>query len=97
MVERSRRSVGATIAAARSALEDGVAASLSGGTHHAFPDHGEGFCVFNDVAVAIRILQREGRVGRVLVLDGDVHQGNGTAAVFRGPFAMTSNRRFAPD
>lgn len=83
LVERSRRSVGATIAAARSALEDGVAASLSGGTHHAFPDHGEGFCVFNDVAVAIRILQREGRVGRVLVLDADVHQGNGTACIFR--------------
>jgi acetoin utilization deacetylase AcuC-like enzyme len=83
LVERSRRSVGATIAAARSALEEGVSASLSGGTHHAFPDHGEGFCVFNDVAVATRVLQRDGRVRRVLVLDVDVHQGNGTAFVFR--------------
>ena len=83
LVERSRRSVGATLAAARHALEDGVAASLSGGTHHAFPDRGEGFCVFNDVAVAIRVLQQEESVRRVLVLDADVHQGNGTAFVFR--------------
>lgn len=83
LIERSRRSVGATIAAARQALEDGASASLSGGTHHAFPDRGEGFCVFNDVAVAIRLLQGEGRVRRVLVLDADVHQGNGTALIFR--------------
>ncbi|MGE3274846.1 MAG: histone deacetylase [Vicinamibacterales bacterium] len=82
MVERSRRSVGATIAAARVALEEGVAANLAGGTHHAFADRGEGFCVFNDVAVAARVLQREGRVGRVAVVDLDVHQGNGTAAIF---------------
>ncbi len=59
MVERSRRSVGATIAAARAALDDGVAANLAGGTHHAFADRGEGFCVFNDVAVAARVLQRD--------------------------------------
>ena len=83
MVERSRRSVGATVAAARAALDDGAGANLAGGTHHAFPDRGGGFCVFNDVAVATRILQREGRVGRVSVLDLDVHQGDGTAAIFR--------------
>ena len=83
MVERARRSVGATIAAARAALEDGCAANLAGGTHHAFPDHGEGYCVFNDVAVAARVLQRDRRVTRVAVVDCDVHQGDGTAAIFR--------------
>lgn len=82
MVERSRRSVGATIGAARVALEDGVAANLAGGTHHAGVAHGEGYCVFNDAAVAIRVLQREGRIERALVVDLDVHQGNGTAAIF---------------
>jgi acetoin utilization deacetylase AcuC-like enzyme len=84
MVERARRSVGATIAAARAALEDGVAANLAGGTHHAFADRGEGYCVFNDVAVATRVLQRDGLAHRVVVVDCDVHQGNGTAAIFRG-------------
>lgn len=84
LVERSRRSVGGTLAASRAALEDGVAANLAGGTHHAFSDRGEGFCVFNDVAVAARALQAEGRARRVAVLDLDVHQGNGTAAIFRG-------------
>lgn len=83
LVERSCRSVGATIAAARCAVVDGTAASLSGGTHHAFPDRGEGFCVFNDVAIAIRVLRAEGLARRVLVLDADVHQGNGTAFIFR--------------
>jgi len=83
LVERSRRSVGGTIAAARAALEDGVAANLAGGTHHAFADRGEGFCVFNDVAVAARALQAGGRVRRVVVIDLDVHQGNGTASIFR--------------
>ena len=83
MVERSRRTSGATIAAARAALEDGTAANLAGGTHHAFRDRGEGFCVFNDSAVAARVLQAEGRVRRVLVIDCDVHQGNGTASIFR--------------
>ncbi len=82
LVERSRRSVGATIAAARSALRQGAAANLAGGTHHAFADRGEGFCVFNDVAVAVRVLQRSGSVRRSSVLDLDVHQGNGTAAIF---------------
>jgi acetoin utilization deacetylase AcuC-like enzyme len=82
MVERSRRSAGATIAAARAALDDGAAVNLAGGTHHAFADRGEGYCVFNDVAVAARVLQREGRATRIAVVDCDVHQGNGTAAIF---------------
>ena len=82
LVERSYRAVGGTIAAARAALQRGVAMNLAGGTHHAFPDHGEGFCVFNDVAVAIRVLQRERRIERACVIDLDVHQGNGTNAVF---------------
>ena len=84
MVERSRRSSGATVAAARAALQKGTAANLAGGTHHAFRDKGEGFCVFNDSAVAARVLQHEGLLNRVLVIDCDVHQGNGTAAIFRG-------------
>ena len=84
LVERSRRTVGGTIAAARHALSHGVAMNLAGGTHHAFPDHGEGFCVFNDVAITIRLLQREGLVRRAAVIDLDVHQGNGTHAVFTG-------------
>lgn len=84
LVERSRRSVGATIAVCRAALEDGIAASLAGGTHHAYPDHGEGYCVFNDVAVAVRTLQLEQRIARALIIDLDVHQGNGTAAIFTG-------------
>ncbi len=82
LVERSRRSVGGTIAACRAALADGVAVNLAGGTHHAFPDHGEGFCVFNDAAVAARAMQAEGRAARILIIDCDVHQGNGTAAIF---------------
>ena len=84
MVERSRRSVGATIAASRSALSEGVSVNLAGGTHHAFRDHGEGYCVFNDAAVAARAMQDEGRVRRVVILDCDVHQGNGTAAILAG-------------
>jgi len=88
MVERSRRSVGATIAAARAALEHGVAANLAGGTHHASADKGAGYCVFNDVAVAARLMQAEWqrarrRLLRVAVIDLDVHQGNGTALIFR--------------
>jgi len=82
LVERSYRAVGGTCAAARAALEHGVAMNLAGGTHHAFPDHGEGFCVFNDVAVAIRLLQHERLVRRVAIVDLDVHQGNGTHAIF---------------
>ena len=83
MVERSRRTSGATVAAARAALDDGVAVNLAGGTHHAFRDRGEGFCILNDSAIAARTLQAEGRVGRVAVIDCDVHQGNGTASIFR--------------
>jgi acetoin utilization deacetylase AcuC-like enzyme len=84
MVQRSRRSAGATLAACRSALRDGTAANLAGGTHHAFADRGEGFCVFNDAAVAARAMQAEGRLARVLIVDCDVHQGNGTASIFAG-------------
>jgi acetoin utilization deacetylase AcuC-like enzyme len=84
LVERARRSVGCTIAACHSALHDGLAANLAGGTHHAYPDHGEGYCVFNDVAVAARAIQAEAAARRILVIDCDVHQGNGTAAIFAG-------------
>lgn len=84
MVERSRRSSGATIAACRAALRDGFAANLAGGTHHAYADHGEGYCVFNDSAVAARAMQTEQRAGRVVIIDCDVHQGNGTAAILAG-------------
>jgi acetoin utilization deacetylase AcuC-like enzyme len=84
MVERSRRSSGATIAACRAALEDGFAANLAGGTHHAFRDGGQGFCVFNDSAIAARAMQAEGRTRRVIIIDCDVHQGNGTAAILAG-------------
>ena len=84
MVERSRRSVGGTIQACRAALGDSISANLAGGTHPAYPDHGEGFCVFNDSAVAARAMQAEGRCRRVVILDCDVHQGNGTAAIFAG-------------
>jgi len=90
MVERARRSVGATIMAARAALlgGEGVAANLAGGTHHAYAHKGSGYCVFNDVAVAARLMQAEWhrhhrRLLRVMVIDLDVHQGNGTAAIFR--------------
>lgn len=91
MVERSRRSVGATVAAARIALQQGVAANLAGGTHHAKADRGSGFCIFNDVAVAARLMQaecaRRSAPGSpplpVAVIDLDVHQGNGTAHIFR--------------
>jgi acetoin utilization deacetylase AcuC-like enzyme len=82
LVYRSRLAVQGTLNAAFMALQDGVAANLAGGTHHAFPDHGEGFCVLNDVAVAVRVLQRSCWVGRVLIVDLDVHQGNGNAAFF---------------
>jgi acetoin utilization deacetylase AcuC-like enzyme len=80
--ERSLRTVQGTVEAARDALAHGLGIALAGGTHHAFPGHGEGFCVFNDVAVAIRVLQREGRITRAVVVDLDVHQGNGTNAIF---------------
>ncbi len=84
LYEASVRAVGGTLLAARLALEHGVGIHVGGGFHHAFPDHGEGFCVFNDTACTIRALQAEGLVRRALVVDCDVHQGNGTAAVFAG-------------
>ncbi len=88
MAERARRSVGATIAACRAAFAEGLAANIAGGTHHAYADRGGGFCVFNDAAVATRLMQaeqgrRERRPLRVAIVDLDVHQGNGTAHVFR--------------
>lgn len=99
LVERSRRAVGGTIAAARHALAHGIAMNLAGGTHHAFADHGEGFCVYNDVAVAIRVLQREGLVARAAIIDLDVHQGNGTHAILGADervftFSMHGGRNF---
>jgi acetoin utilization deacetylase AcuC-like enzyme len=99
LVERSFRAVGGTCEAAEAALAHGVTVNLAGGTHHAFPDHGEGFCVFNDVAVAVRRLQRLGRVRRAAVVDLDVHQGNGTHAIFAGDtsvftFSMHGGRNY---
>lgn len=82
LVERSLRAVGGTVEAAEWAVDHGVAMNLAGGTHHAFPDHGEGFCVFNDVAVAIRQLQHRRHIRRAAVVDLDVHQGNGTHFIF---------------
>jgi len=82
LLERSRRSVGGTLSTAKAALAEGLAMNLAGGTHHAYPDHGEGFCVFNDVAIAIRALQAEGQLTKAVILDCDVHQGNGTAVIF---------------
>jgi acetoin utilization deacetylase AcuC-like enzyme len=84
LLERSLRTAEATLDVARAALTHGAAASLAGGTHHAHPDFGEGYCCFNDVALAIRVLQRDGPIRRALVIDLDVHQGNGTAEIFRG-------------
>ena len=91
MVERSRRSVGATLAACASALRDGVGVNLAGGTHHAYRDKGSGYCVFNDAAIAARWLQQEqGTSFRVAIIDLDVHQGNGTAAIIgQDPTVMT--------
>ncbi len=84
LVRRTLLAVSGTINAARSALENGtVSSNLAGGTHHSFPDRGEGFCVLNDVAVAIRVLQKENLAKRFLIVDCDVHQGNGTAFIFK--------------
>jgi acetoin utilization deacetylase AcuC-like enzyme len=84
LVARSLASVGGTLAAARAALESGIAGNLAGGTHHAFRAEGSGFCVFNDLAVTIRTLQHQGVIARAAVLDLDVHQGDGTASIFAG-------------
>lgn len=83
LATRSRLAVKGTINAALMALEDGISGNLAGGTHHAFPDWGEGFCVFNDVAVAIRVLKKNMWIKKAMVVDCDVHQGNGTADFFR--------------
>jgi acetoin utilization deacetylase AcuC-like enzyme len=83
LVEAVWLAAGGTILAAQSALRDGFGANLSGGFHHAYPEHGEGFCAVHDVAVAIRKLQAEGSTKRAIVVDTDVHHGNGTAAIFR--------------
>ncbi|MCA1591556.1 MAG: histone deacetylase [Acidobacteria bacterium] len=82
LVRRSFLAAGGTISAARRALEEGIGSNLAGGTHHSFPDRGEGFCVLNDVAIAIRQLRRDGLIRRAAVVDCDVHQGNGTATIF---------------
>lgn len=82
MFERARHSVGSTIAACRTALTGEIGLNLGGGTHHAGPDYGQGFCVFNDCAVAARAMQAEGLAERIVILDCDVHQGNGTAEIF---------------
>jgi acetoin utilization deacetylase AcuC-like enzyme len=99
MVERSRRSSGATICACRSAIQDGTSANLAGGTHHAGRDHGEGYCVFNDSPVAARAMQAENLAKRVIVIDCDVHQGNGTADICHGDntiftFSIHGQRNF---
>lgn len=84
LLSRTLSSVGGTLAAARQALRDGFSGVLAGGTHHAYRDFGSGFCVLNDIAVAAQTLLDEKLVGRVLVIDLDVHQGDGTAAIFAG-------------
>jgi acetoin utilization deacetylase AcuC-like enzyme len=82
LVERARAAVGATVAATRHAVAAGAAANLGGGNHHGFADHGSGYCVLNDIAVAIRVARREGLAERVAIIDLDVHQGNGNAVIF---------------
>jgi acetoin utilization deacetylase AcuC-like enzyme len=84
LIEACWLAAGGSILAARRALEDGFSANIGGGFHHAYPDHGEGFCVIHDVAVAIRRMQADGAIQRAMVVDTDVHQGNGTAAIFAG-------------
>jgi acetoin utilization deacetylase AcuC-like enzyme len=84
MVQATFLAAGGSIEAARLALDHGAALNLGGGFHHAFHAHGEGFCAVNDIAVAIRVLQREGRIRKAMTLDCDVHQGNGTASIFAG-------------
>ena len=84
MVERSRRASGGTLGACIAALDEGFAANLAGGTHHAFSDRGEGYCVFNDSAIAARAVQAAGLVKRLVIIDTDVHQGNGTAEILQG-------------
>jgi acetoin utilization deacetylase AcuC-like enzyme len=99
LVERSYRAVGGTLSAARCAIRAGLSMNLAGGTHHAFPDRGEGFCVFNDVAIAVRALRADGLIRRAAIVDLDVHQGNGTHAIFTGDddtftFSMHGGRNY---
>ncbi|MFZ9994178.1 MAG: histone deacetylase [Steroidobacteraceae bacterium] len=99
LLRRSRLAVSGTVLASEAALAEGLGGNLAGGTHHAFADHGEGFCVLNDVAVAIRKLQHEGRCQRALIIDLDVHQGNGTAKIFENDervftFSMHGERNY---
>jgi acetoin utilization deacetylase AcuC-like enzyme len=96
---RSRMASAGTLLAARTALDEGLAANLAGGTHHAFADHGEGFCVINDVAIAVAQLRFEGAIRRAAIIDLDVHQGNGTAAIFENEtdvftFSMHGERNY---
>jgi acetoin utilization deacetylase AcuC-like enzyme len=96
MVQAAWLNAGGSILTARLALERGAAFNVGGGFHHAFADHGEGFCPLNDIAVAVRAVQREGRAARVLVVDCDVHQANGTAALFAGDasvFTLSAHQR----
>ncbi|MFM8440465.1 MAG: histone deacetylase [Acidobacteriota bacterium] len=83
LVRRSFLAISGTINAARKALDHGIASNLAGGTHHAYPDRGEGYCVLNDVAIAIRVLKRDGLAKKILIVDCDVHQGDGTAFIFK--------------
>jgi len=97
--QRSRLASAGTLLAGRTALDQGLAGNLAGGTHHAFADHAEGFCVLNDVAIAIRKLQAEGAIERAAIIDLDVHQGNGTAAIFEADdevftFSMHGERNY---
>lgn len=99
LVERSFRAAGGTLEAAHHALDAGIAMNLAGGTHHAFASHGEGFCVLNDVAIAVQALRAAGRIRRAVVIDLDVHQGNGTHAIFAGDeatftFSMHGRRNY---
>jgi len=99
LVRRSRLAAHGTLLMARRALADGIAANLAGGSHHAFPDHGEGYCALNDVAVAIQALRREGRARRFALIDCDAHQGNGNHAIFAGDseaftFSMHGQRNY---
>jgi acetoin utilization deacetylase AcuC-like enzyme len=99
LLRRSRLAVQGTLEAARAALREGLGGNLAGGTHHAFAGHGEGFCVLNDVAVAIHALRADAAIERALVVDLDVHQGNGTAALFDGDagvytFSMHGERNY---
>ncbi len=83
LMQRTCRAVGGTVLTAQLALQHGLACNTAGGTHHAFPDYGSGFCIFNDLAIAARVLQQTGQVKRLLIVDLDVHQGDGTAFIFR--------------